>query len=463
MKLKKIVKKVYAQYGVNVHLKTIHLKTKYCQYFEIEVLPGTKVDDIFKHSKNVQAVLKLPTFIPFISGKYMVLLISCMDAMPNNFLDLYHSKYFHCNDYRLPIAMGYDLFFRPVINDLDEMVHILCAGITNSGKSTFLICLILSLIMKCSVQMVNILIFDVGATSLSNFKDIPHLSHPIVKDERTGIYVLNALVNEMEQRIQLNSDELQEKPAIVCVIDEFTSLMSNLCDKKISDEYKKAIDNLLRRGRKAKIHMILATQNPSSEEMKIDKGNASTRVAFKLSSQQTSHCFIGEIGAESLPGRGALFLRDGTSATPIRMQGAYISEEDTLKMISCVKDSNQDTSNIFRIPQFNHSETILNNAMLHMEHQTSKNDSEFATIALWCLGNSEVSSLKIQKTFGIGNRAYAMLDKLTEMKIVSEKHGKLPRKVLPKSLEELSKEARMFFKVNNIEDNEIIEAIAKLS
>jgi S-DNA-T family DNA segregation ATPase FtsK/SpoIIIE len=311
--------------------------------------------------------------------------------------------------------------------------------------------------------LVNFIIFDIGATSLSGFEGIPHLSYPIIKDEREGIYVLNFLVEEMERRIDLKVEQLLEEPAIVCVIDEFVSLISNINDKKLSENYKTALNNILRRGRKAKIHLILATQNPTAEEMKIDIGNATTRVAFKLASPQTAYSFIGDTGATKLPGKGAMLFRDSTSVTPVRMQGGYISKEDAMQLLSHIKDSNQDDSVVFRIPKYNHSKNVLNEAMESLPQKAENRDSEFVKIALWCLANNNVSSHKLQKTFSIGNRANRFIDRLTAMKIVSEKNSHLPRAVLPTSVEELSEEARMFFRANNIEDEAITEAIGKRS
>lgn len=461
MKLKNKIKNAYSKYGVNIFVHPVVTICKRYRYYNVQILPGTRLDDVFKHAKNVQMILHKPTFIPFIEGTEIILVISDAEIMPNNFMALFNSNSFHRTDYCLPIAIGYDLFFRPVVRDLFDMLHILCAGSTGSGKSTFINCLILSLIMKCSVQMVNLLIFDIGATSLSNFEGVPHLSYPIIKDEQTGMYVLNALENEMERRIILNSEQLLKEPAVVCVIDEFVSLISNIKDKQLSENYKKAINNILRRGRKAKIHLILATQNPTTEEMKVDIGNATTRIAFKLSSQQTSYSFIGDTGATKLPGRGAMLFKDSTSVASIRMQGAYISDDDAMRVISRIKDSEQDDSTAFRIPEYNHSENVLNEAIKSLPQRAKNKDSEFVKIALWCLANSEVSSLKIQKTFNIGNRANHFMDKLTDMKIVSDKHGNLPRKVLPQTIEELSEEAREFFKINAIKNEAITDAFNK--
>lgn len=463
MKIKKAIREAYTDYGVKIRVHHIATINGIYRYYQIKIISGTRVDDVFKHSKNVQMILHKPTFIPFIEGTDVFLLVSDAEFIPNNFLGLYNSRYFHCSNYNLPIAIGYDLFFRPVVRDLTDMLHIICAGSTGSGKSVFLNCLILSLIMKCSVQEVNLLIFDVGATSLSIFEGIPHLSHPIVKDEQTGIYALNYLVNEMERRIVLDGEKLSKEPAIVCVIDEFVSIISNINDKQLSENYKTALNNILRRGRKAKIHLVLATQNPTADEMKVDIGNAATRVAFKFASPQTSYNFIGDTGATKLPGRGAMLFRDSTSVTSVRVQGGYVSKENIMQLLSYVKDLNQDDSTAFRIPKYNHSENVLNEVIELLPQRTENKDSEFVKIVLWCLTNSTMSALKIRENFSMGNRADHFMERLTKMGIISEKRNNLPRKVLPESLEELSEEARMFFGTNNIEDEAIVEAINKRS
>lgn len=328
------------------------------------------------------------------------------------------SRMFYQSRDGLPIAIGYNMKQEMVFADLSQMLHVMYAGSTNSGKSMGLICLISSLIVKQPVQNVNLIIFDVGANSLEVFGDIPYLSHPIVKDYETGIYVIDKMVVEMERRIKLCQDELRNLPAVVCVIDEYVSFINNITDKKQSTIITNNISNLIRRGRHAKIHLVISTQDPILKNMKVDVGNITTRMAFGCAKCQNSIAILGESGAEKVPGNGALLLKSNDYPEPIYIQGAYIAPDMLAQLVNYIKKRDYDFDNKFSIPEFEISELPMQ--ICENGDKMCDVDREIAQIIIWILGLDTVSASKIMAHFAMGNRAYDIIKQLYEMGLIAE-------------------------------------------
>jgi S-DNA-T family DNA segregation ATPase FtsK/SpoIIIE len=241
--------------------------------FRFKIKPGTKVNMILSCAPDIKAAMRIPLFYPFKDGENIYLAVSEKLIKEDSLFHMLTSEMFDKSRYVLPLALGYNIVGRMIFSDLADMPHIMYAGTTNSGKSMGLICLILSLITKQPVRRANLIIFDTGANEMGIFNGISHLSYPVVNDVQTGIYVIGKLVEEMERRIKLELSELRTQPAIICVIDEFTSFVDHVGNKKLSEGLVHAISDLLRRGRHAKIHMVLAAQDPTKENVKVDIGN----------------------------------------------------------------------------------------------------------------------------------------------------------------------------------------------
>lgn len=440
-KYEKLIKGAFRTANAKIRPHLISYNEDGTLLFHIIILPGTRIENLYAQARNIQICLEIPVFNLFLRDNRLYLLVMMKKVKLNSFFDLVHSSYFQSVNMKYPIAVGYDEFGCPAIYDLGRMTHILYAGSTNSGKSKGLICLILSLIIKQSVSDINFIIFDIGASSLQEFEGIPHLSHPIVKDKFTGIYVIEALTREMERRISVSEAELNSLPTIVCVIDEFTSLVANLVDKNLSDRFRNAINNLLRRGRKAKIHMILATQNATQEAMQSDIGNITDRFVFRVSSAQSSKALIGETGAESLPGKGAMIFKSSEMEGVIRLQGAYVSDEEVRSWTSKLKASNLDTSGRFCIPVKNCAEEYYQNAIGNPQPECDcQKNSELCKAILWTLSRTTISANSLKNEMKIGNRANEIIDKLSSLGIISGKNANKPREVLLNSPEELPQE-----------------------
>jgi len=424
--------------------------------------PGTRVAAIFERAEDVQMSLQMPVFQPFKDGLGIFLMVSADPIQKIRLLPILSSRAFLNSQALLPVALGCDLMGRVVIEDLAAMPHAMYVGASRSGKSTGLICLALSLLCVHPVNEVNLILFDVGGKSLSLLKDAPHLSHPIVKDEDTGVYVVQALFDEMEQRIELRDSELDCLPAIVCIMDEYVSFVGNIGDKKKRGEAVMNITNILRRGRKAKIHMVLATQNPKDKVMEAETGNITSRMIFKVARLQTSIAVLNCAGAEKLPGNGAMLYQSMEYPEPIRIQGAYISDVEAEQQMKNIMAVSQDLSNKFVIPEFIPSK---DNAILDILPDTVQDDSElqqeFAEIIMWALRNTTVSAEKLKQNFSMGNRASEIMDKLCEWGIVSEKFSKQPRKVLPQAIEDIPDAVLQFLENRGFPAEAVTDAINK--
>lgn len=442
MKTKKLVHKIekhYAYHGAHIKLQVLSVENNGDRLvFRVCLKPGKKASLIFERASDIQMALQMQLFQPFRDGLNLCLAVSRNNATQNSLMKMLRSRMFCQSRNWLPIAIGYSMRQEMIFADLAEMPHVMYAGSTNSGKSVGLVCLICSLIIKQPARSVNLLIFDVGANTLGVFNNIPHLSYPIIKDHVTGIYVVRRLMEEMERRIDLNDDELRMLPAIVCVIDEYVSFINNIDDKKKSVDIASKISNIIRRGRHAKIHLVISTQDPAVKNMKVDVGNITTRLAFKCAKYHNSIAILGESGAEKLPGKGTLLFKSNNYPNPIYLQGAYISDDEVIELVNYVKAKEHDFGNKFLIPELNTSEVTTQ--LCEDVGKGCDKDEELTKIIIWTLGRDKISASQIMSHFSMGNRAYDIVDQLYEMRLVSEQFSKQPREVIPVCIEDLSPE-----------------------
>lgn len=443
MNARKLMQKIarhYSCHGIHIKLILITVVGNGERFiFQIKLKPGTKENMIFDRAPDIRTALQFPLFQPFKDGINIFLAVSEKPVTQNSLWKMLTSQTFRNSKDWLPIALGYDMRCGMVFVDLGKMPHAMYAGSTGSGKSIGLICLILSLILKQPASKINLLLFDVGANTMEPFEGIPHLSHPIVKDTMTGIYVIAALLDEMERRINLSHDELRNLPALVCVIDEYVSLISNVGDKKMSHYLENSISNLLRRGRHAKIHMVLATQDPTIKNMKVDVGNITSRMAFMCAKYHNSITILGEGGAEKLPGKGAMLYKSNEHPSPIHLQGAYMSSDEIKRLVARIKSADHDLNKKFLISALDSSD-VLTQASEDFDDVPiidSRERHELVDIIMWALKRNTISASQIMSHFSMGNRANGIIDKLFEMGLVSDKDANKPRAVIPQSIEDV--------------------------
>lgn len=446
MKVKKLIHKIeehYSYHGAHIKLQLLSGVDGGERFvFRVCLKPGTKASLIFERASDIQLAVQMQLFQPFRDGLNLCLAVSKNNVTRNSLMGMLKSRMFYQSRDWLPIAIGYNMRQEMIFADLAKMPHVMYAGSTNSGKSMGLICLISSLIIKQPVKNVNLIIFDVGANSLGVFSDIPYLSYPVVKDYETGMYVVNRIVEEMERRIELGQEELRNLPALVCVIDEYVSFINNITDKKQSKLIANNISNLIRRGRHAKIHLVISTQDPILKNMKVDVGNITTRMAFRCAKCQNSIAILGESGAEKLPGKGTLLFKSNNYSNPIYLQGAYISDDEVIELVNYVKAKEHDFANKFLIPELNTSEVTTQ--LCEDVEEVCDKDEELAKIIIWALGRDKISASQIMSHFSMGNRAYDIVDQLCEMGVVSEKFANQQRTVLPQLLDSVPDKVMVF-------------------
>lgn len=441
MALAQRIQQCYKAYNVGIRLWP-HSCGRDWVIFNVFILEGTDVNRLAPQTKNVQAVLKIPSFIINQGDQSIYLLASGTNSMTVDLTEMLNPQYSGAasKQYKLPVAMGMNIFHELDYEDLSQMQHTAYTGSTGSGKSVGLQCLIMSLATFRSPEEVNLLIIDVGGRSLWCFDGLPHLSHPVIKDHKSGIYALTQLVAEMERRLTLSPEELGRLPAIVCVFDEFVSFVDNE-DKSEANACKRLINNILRRARKVKIYLVLATQSPKQEHLDgLDLNNITTRVAFRNASKTSSTSALGCAGAENLRGKGDMIVDTAAYSDPLRLQGAYIDESTIKELVERAANEQYDAANKFVVPEAELDEIDMKAILDNMPEKDEK-DPALATNIMWALARTEVSVSKSQNELSLSqSEAKDFINTLQEMGFVSEKYSNQPRKVIPQAMSDLTDE-----------------------
>lgn len=280
--------------------------------------------------------------------------------------ELLHSNQFNNKKSQLQLALGKGIAGDVIAADLATMPHLLVAGATGAGKTVCIKTILASLLISKSPDELQLMLIDPKMVELSIFNDIPHLMTPVVIDPRKAAASLNWLINEMEERyrlfahlrvrnievynesvdngeIEVEGEEeeddsesmaaIRKLPYIVCIIDELADLMM-LARSEVED----AIARLAQLARAVGIHLIIATQRPSVDVLTgVIKANFPTRISFQVSSRVDSRCILDEIGAERLIGKGDMLYLPAGSSKPLRIQGAFVSDDDMNDLISYLK------------------------------------------------------------------------------------------------------------------------------
>ena len=419
--------------------------------FNVRLKKGSKKKQFFDRAVDIQASLGLALLYPFEDGQSIKLSVSVKPLTENSLQKMITSPRFRNSAMHLPIPLGYDVRGAMQFVDLVLVQHGLCGGATGSGKSVFLRNSILCIAAKNPVNKVNFIIIDTGASGLDVFNNLPHLSYPVVKGTNEAACVVNALRTEMERRVTLPKPELKKLPAIVCVMDEYASLIKNI------DDYEKgtliaSLSNLLMRGRHAKIHLILATQESFKQDMAINLNNLNARIAFRCSDFYNSKAILGEAGAEKLPGKGAMLYKSPEQVKPVYLQGAFMHPETVQMLVARIASKSYDDSNKFTLSWVsgwlvsNHQGLGENSGGAISPNPKPNNDQlerdnsskELAGIIHWILGRETVSVRQIKQEFPMGNRADDVMGELFRLGLVSDKYHNQPRTVIQKCFDDLS-------------------------
>ena len=448
--------------------------------FEIEPAPGVKVRQIANLSNDLALAMRAPSIriVAPIPGRGAVG-VEVPNPNPEmvSFRELVEHREFQSARAALPIAIGKDLEGKPVISDLAKMPHLLIAGATGSGKSVCVNTIVTSLIYRHTPRTLRLLMVDPKMVELSVYNTLPHLRHKVVTDNRDAAAVLKWAVLEMQDRYELlaantcrNIQDFNRRvqdgvalkmpkkadiafedltyrggilPYIVVVIDEMADLMMT-----VQAEVETPIAMLAQKARAIGIHLILATQRPSVNVITgLIKANFPSRIAFRVASQVDSRTIIDGAGAEMLLGNGDMLFIPPAKSEPSRMQGAYISSDDTERLMKwyddrraakraalaaqgmVIEESVSAEDDI--IARVREREAMEANAGEAGDVDAGDRDKLFREAAEVVIQNQQGSTSLLQRRLKVGyGRAARIIDQLHTAGVLGPPDGSKPRDVL---------------------------------
>ena len=341
------------------------------------------------------------------------------------------------NDGRpLAVPLGRTVSGDVMVADLTKMPHLLIAGATGSGKSVAINVILISILFKAKPSQVKMLLIDPKKVELSVYNGIPHLLSPVVSDPKKAARALAKVVAEMERRYELfaafgirnlagynqrvtkeEDDEHHPLPLILVVVDELADLMMT-----VSHDVEDAIVRIAQMGRAAGIHMIIATQRPSVDVITgLIKANVPSRIAFAVSSGVDSRTILDANGAERLLGRGDMLFQPIDKNKPIRVQGAFISDQDVEAVVNFIKEE--------RPAEYDEA-MVVSDAEMEAAQEAEDTDPLFDEALDFVTDQQRASTSMIQRRFRIGyNRAARILDEMEQRGYVSTANGAKTREV----------------------------------
>lgn len=434
-------------FGVNVKVTDVSCGPSVTRY-ELQPEQGVKVSKITALTDDIKlnlaaADIRIEAPIP---GKAAVGI-----EVPNKknlmvyFRDLIENKDFNEHQSKLAFAVGKDIGGQTMISDIAKMPHLLIAGATGSGKSVCINTLIMSILYKAKPSEVKLIMVDPKVVELSVYNGIPHLLLPVVTDPKKAAAALNWAVAEMNRRYKLFSDmKVREikgfnkkvgkdspewMPQIVIIVDELADLMM-----VSSKEVEEAICRLAQLARAAGIHLVIATQRPSVNVITgLIKANVPSRIAFAVSSQVDSRTILDGAGAEKLLGKGDMLFFPSGYPKPVRVQGAFVSDNEVSDVVEFIKENNDPAHKAADITEQVNAATQVESIKEgnSSAEEDDGYDEYFEEAGKLIIDKDKASIGMLQRVYRIGfNRAARIMDQLAEVGVVSEEDGTKPRKVL---------------------------------
>lgn len=445
---KEILERVLRDFGINAKVVEIHIGPAVTEY-ELTVPAGTKVNRIVNINKEIALALAAKDVIiqAPIPGKSTIGV-----EIPNPTIssvtlrEVLESPQNLKSDAKICAALGKDIMGTPKVMDLTKMPHLLVAGSTGSGKSVCINGIIASILMRYKPNEVKLVLVDPKKVELTNYNGIPHLLCPVVSDPKKASLTLQKVVTEMDKRFTIFSEQevknisgyndLIEKenkkhpenpqakmPYIVVIIDELADLML-VASKEVED----SITRITQLARAAGIHLIVATQRPSTDVITgLIKNNIPSRISFAVSSQIDSRTILDQPGAEKLLGKGDMLYFPMGEASPTRIQGCFINDDEIKRLIDFCK--NQATAKYDE--EF--SSVSQNTTSGSANNFAGEDDEAYNEVVEFAIQTGKISASLIQRRFRFGyNRAARMVDLLESRGIVGPQNGSKPREVLVK-------------------------------
>jgi S-DNA-T family DNA segregation ATPase FtsK/SpoIIIE len=409
--------------------------------YEMQLAPGIKVTRVVSLADDIALALaasRVRVVAP-IPGKSAIGI-----EVPNSLRemvtlgDIVGTKEYASADMMLKIAMGKDILGKPVMIDLKKQPHLLIAGATGAGKSVCVNGVIVSLICNYDPNYVRFIMIDPKMVELQLYNGLPHLLTPVITDPDDAPKALKWAIIEMERRYRLLSDqctrdidrynqkiasmkhpeEFERLPYIIIIIDEFADLM--MVAPKEVENY---VTRIAQKARAVGIHLVLATQRPSVDIITgIIKANFPARVAFQVAQKTDSRTIIDQNGAEKLLGRGDMLYQSPMSSFPVRIQGAYLSEDEILAIVQRACK--------FARPRYIDFDEFLKAESVAEDESGDVNDEMFADALKIVSDSKKASASYLQRRLSIGyNRAARIVERMEELGYVGPPQGSKPREV----------------------------------
>lgn len=447
------LEEVLKSFNVIAKVVEVHIGPTVAQY-ELEIASGTRVNKITTLSREIALALskkdvRIEAPIP---GKSTVGVEFANDKPTSvSFYEIMNSKVMQQNqDKKLMVPLGKSIMGDIGVCEINKMPHMLIAGTTGSGKSVCVNGIICSILMRAKPDEVKLAMVDPKVVELSVYNGVPHLMCPVVSDPKKAAVLLAKMVAEMEHRYQQFSEsgtkkiegyneyvekwnkknpDVQKKkmPYIVIIIDELSDLMM-VAAKEVED----SILRITQKARAAGIHLIVATQRPSTEVITgLIKANIPSRIAFAVGSGIDSRTILDQVGAEKLLGKGDMFFLPIGMNSPIRIQGSFITDDEIQKIIDYTveqqKASYEDTFMNLEKEESKDTGLVGSDPV-----EVDSEDSLYDEIVNFVIKNQKASASLLQRKFKIGyNKAATMMDELEENGIIGPPTGNSkPREVL---------------------------------
>lgn len=451
MKLEKVLK----DFGIIAKVVEVNVGPSVTQY-ELEINSGTKMSKITSLNKEISLALakkdvRIQAPIP---GKSTVGIELANDTItPVGLREILESFPANKEKSKLMVALGKNIMGNSIFCEIDKTPHLLVAGATGSGKSVCINCIIASLLMRTKPSEVKLVLVDPKKVELSMYNGVPHLLIPVVTDPRKANDALKRIVREMEDRYDKFSDKgvknittynewvdkqnedlpeedkINHMPYIVVIVDELADLML-VASKEVED----SIMRITQMARAAGIHLIIATQRPSTDVITgVIKANIPSRIAFAVSSNIDSRTILDQSGAEKLLGKGDMLFSPMGDITPVRVQGAYVSDEDLQKIVdyTVAQQKAQYDERFMNLGEA--GETGGMNVNDVKDAPEEYDDPLYNEVVEFVITTGKVSASLLQRKYRLGyNRAARIVDLLEERGIIGPQNGSKPREVLVK-------------------------------
>jgi S-DNA-T family DNA segregation ATPase FtsK/SpoIIIE len=341
---------------------------------------------------------------------------------------------------KLAVALGRDVSGKPAVDDIIRMPHVLVAGATGSGKSVFLRAFIATILFRASPEEVRLILIDPKRVEFSGYSDIPHLLTPVVVESEKTLPVLKWALSEMNSRYRLFQEagardigdfnarrrKSERLPYIVIVVDELADIMV-----VSPNDVEKAITRLAQMSRATGLHLVLATQRPSTDILTgLIKANIPCRIAFNVTSQVDSRVILDMPGAEKLLGKGDMLYLPPDRSKPMRIQGPFVSNEEMTRLLEFLRSLSRRPEYVIEeeIEQFQKTEKVSG----------EPEDPLFQEALEEVVGYGRASASLLQRRLSIGYaRAARILDELERRGVVGPQEGSKPRKVLIKDPDQI--------------------------